>query len=753
MVLCSRCKKNMAVIFITKVENGKTENEGLCFSCAKELGLKDIDQIAKNMGMSMEELAEMEESMNESIQEMPEEALAGMMNEQAIGNIFNMLSKNNETPDSTHNAPEGDTKDEKKKKSKKKRVLDSYGTNLTAKAREGKVDRVIGRDAEITRCIEILNRRSKNNPCLIGDPGVGKTAIAEGLAVRIAEKSVPAKLMDKEIYLLDFTAIVAGTQFRGQFEARLKSIIEEVRAQGNIILVIDELHNIVGAGEAEGAMNAANILKPALARGEIQVIGATTTNEYRKFIEKDAALERRFQTINVDEPDIEQTVEIIMGIKVYYENFHNVVISEHVARAAAVLSERYINDRFLPDKAIDVIDEAASRANLNNTQIAELAKTEGELAAVRAEIEAFNEAQSEDFEKASEMKSRECVLSDRVEKLKGEAKDTVLTVEDIAGVIERWTKIPARQITRENTGKLLELESTMKERVKGQDHVIEAVSAAIRRGRAGLSKKKRPVSFIFAGQTGVGKTETVLALAEAVFGSEDALIRLDMSEYMEKHTVSKIIGSPPGYVGYDDAGQLTEKVRRRPYSVILLDEIEKAHAEVFNILLQILDDGKITDSHGKQISFENTVIIMTTNAGSDYKGGSMGYTASENQASEQKAKNALKEIFRPEFLNRIDEILVFNTLTTDVLREILKKLIGEFAEKLGEKEIGFEISDDAVELLLQKGTEFKNGARPLRRVIQKELEDKVAYLIISEAVTAGGRIRVSEADGEIKIEY
>jgi len=509
----------------------------------------------------------------------------------------------------------------------------------------------------------------------------------------------------------------------------------------------------VGAGEAEGAMNAANILKPALARGEIQVIGATTTNEYRKFIEKDAALERRFQTINVDEPDIEQTVEIIMGIKVYYENFHNVVISEHVARAAAVLSERYINDRFLPDKAIDVIDEAASRANLNNTQIAELAKTEGELAAVRAEIEAFNEAQSEDFEKASEMKSRECVLSDRVEKLKGEAKDTVLTVEDIAGVIERWTKIPARQITRENTGKLLELESTMKERVKGQDHVIEAVSAAIRRGRAGLSKKKRPVSFIFAGQTGVGKTETVLALAEAVFGSEDALIRLDMSEYMEKHTVSKIIGSPPGYVGYDDAGQLTEKVRRRPYSVILLDEIEKAHAEVFNILLQILDDGKITDSHGKQISFENTVIIMTTNAGSDYKGGSMGYTASENQASEQKAKNALKEIFRPEFLNRIDEILVFNTLTTDVLREILKKLIGEFAEKLGEKEIGFEISDGAVELLLQKGTELKNGARPLRRVIQKELEDKVAYLIISEEVTAGGRIRVSEADGEIKIEY
>ena len=743
----------MAVIFITKVENGKTENEGLCFSCAKELGLKDIDQIAKNMGMSMEELAEMEESMNESIQEMPEEALAGMMNEQAIGNIFNMLSKNNETPDNTQNAPEGDTKDEKKKKSKKKRVLDSYGTNLTAKAREGKVDRVIGRDAEITRCIEILNRRSKNNPCLIGDPGVGKTAIAEGLAVRIAEKSVPAKLLDKEIYLLDFTAIVAGTQFRGQFEARLKSIIEEVRAQGNIILVIDELHNIVGAGEAEGAMNAANILKPALARGEIQIIGATTTNEYRKFIEKDAALERRFQTINVDEPDIEQTVEIIMGIKVYYENFHNVVISEHVARAAAVLSERYINDRFLPDKAIDVIDEAASRANLNNTQIAELAKTEGELAAVRAEIEAFNEAQSEDFEKASEMKSRECVLSERVEKLKDEAKDTVLTVEDIAGVIERWTKIPARQITRENTGKLLELESTMRERVKGQDHVIDAVSAAIRRGRAGLSKKKRPVSFIFAGQTGVGKTETVLALAEAVFGSEDALIRLDMSEYMEKHTVSKIIGSPPGYVGYDDAGQLTEKVRRRPYSVILLDEIEKAHAEVFNILLQILDDGKITDSHGKQISFENTVIIMTTNAGSDYKGGFMGYTWGENQASEQKAKNALKEIFRPEFLNRVDEILVFNTLTEDVLKEILKKLIGEFAEKLLEKEIGFEISDGAIDLLLQKGTELKNGARPLRRVIQKELEDKVAYLIISEEVTSGGKISVSEADGEIKIEY
>lgn len=746
MVLCTRCKKNVAVLFITKIEQGKTVNEGLCLSCAKELGITDVTQIAKSMGIPPEELPELEESMNEAMSMLSEQGDDDDNPENPLGNLMSIFGgKSKEKPsDDEEKSPK------KKKGDKKKKMLNSYAENLTQKARDGKVDRVIGRDAEITRCIEILNRRSKNNPCLIGEPGVGKTAIAEGLAVRITEGNVPAKLLDREIYLLDFTAIVAGTQFRGQFESRLKNIIEEVKTAGNIILVIDELHNIVGAGEAEGAMNAANILKPALARGEIQVIGATTTTEYRKFIEKDAALERRFQTISVEEPTIEQTVEIIMGIKEYYEEYHNVIISENVARSAAVLSERYINDRFLPDKAIDVIDEAASRANLQNVNIAELAKAEAELSSLRNEITELSEQPSEeDYSRLAELKTRECRLAERVSTLKEETKSTHLTTEDIAGVIERWTKIPARQISREHTGKLLELEDIMKKRVKGQDHAIDAVSAAIRRGRAGLSKKKRPVSFIFAGQTGVGKTETVLALAEAVFGSEDALIRLDMSEYMEKHAVSKIIGSPPGYLGYDDAGQLTEKVRRRPYSVILFDEIEKAHAEVLNILLQILDDGRITDSHGKHISFENTVIIMTTNAGSEYKGGSLGYTADNKTASEQKVNNALKEIFRPEFLNRVDETVVFNPLNTDILMEILKKLVSEFAEKLAEKEINFEITPDAMQVLLQKGTDLKNGARPLRRVIQKELEDKTAYLIISEEIKAKETLKASVSRGEI----
>ena len=752
MIMCARCNKNVAVMFVTKIENGEKKTEGLCLSCAKQLGL-DMGQLAGNIGIDPEEF----ENINEQVLQMMEgeDMEAAFETDGEGGNLFQDLlgflgGGNDSEKKETGKEEKEDKKTSKKENKKKKKILENFGTNLTDKARRGEVDRVIGRDAEITRVMEILNRRTKNNPCLIGEPGVGKTAIAEGLAARIAEGAVPEKLLDKEIFLLDFTAIVAGTQFRGQFEARLKSIIEEVKKQGNIILVIDELHNIVGAGDAEGAMSAANILKPSLARGEIQVIGATTTAEYRKHIEKDAALERRFQPILVEEPSVEETISIIAGIKSYYEDYHKVKISHEVIRAAATLSERYITDRFLPDKAIDVIDEAASRANLKNVYLTRLARLRAEFEAVqKAKEEAENAETVENYEIMAELKTKECQLSEKIRETEGNLSEVYLTVEDVARVIAGWTKIPVGQITKEETTRLLELEDTLKKRVKGQDEAVEAVARAMRRGRAGLSKVQRPVSFIFSGSTGIGKTELARALSEAMFDTEEALIRIDMSEYMEKHAVSKLIGSPPGYVGYDDAGQLTEKIRRRPYSVILLDEVEKAHADVLNLFLQILDDGRITDSHGKTVSFANTVIIMTSNAGSDYKGAAPGYTSEPEKAAMEKTEKALRSFFRPEFLNRIDEIILFKPLEKDVLMEILEKMLSEFAEMLQNREISFSITEEAKELLLEKGIDLKNGARPLRRALSKHLEDKAALLLISGEMQSGNTFSVNAVDGEL----
>lgn len=723
MVMCARCKKNMAVVFVTRVENGKTKSEGLCLKCARELGV-DLSKSMEAMGVSPEEIDKFEEQMAE-IMAMPENGDYDLDDDDydnPVKSFFKLMG------------PDGEEKPKKDKKGgKKRRLLDSYGTNLTKKAAAGEVDAVIGRDNEITRCIEILNRRTKNNPCLIGEPGVGKTAIAEGLAMRIAAGTVPEKLLNYEVYLLDFTSIVAGTQFRGQFESRLKGILDEVKKAGNIILVIDELHNIVGAGESDGAMSAANILKPALARGEIRVIGATTTTEYRKYIEKDSALERRFGPILIEEPTVEEAIDIIRGIKGYYEDYHKVSIPDSVVSAAVKLSERYITDRFLPDKAIDVIDEAASKANLKNTALIKLAKLQCEMNEVSDSLDKLQEApeNDENFREAAELRTKRCRISEDIKKLEAEKKDVCITEDDVAFVIERWTKIPAAKISMDENKRLLELPQTLRKRVKGQDNAIDAVSAAILRSRVRLEKKRRPVSFIFTGSTGVGKTELVLSLAEAVFGSEEALIRLDMSEYMEKHSAAKIIGSPPGYVGYDDAGQLTEKVRRKPYSIILFDEIEKAHADVANILLQILDDGKITDSHGKSVDFSNTMIVMTSNAGSDFKGNAPGFTRDDRMASADKVTAALREQFRPEFLNRIDEIITFNPLNHDVLLEILGKMLSEFSEMLLRRDIKFKISDEAREFILKRGTDIKNGARPLRRAIQKELEDKAARMIVT----------------------
>ena len=631
--------------------------------------------------------------------------------------------------------------------------MDSFGTNLTAKAREQLIDRIIGRDSEISRVVQILNRRSKNNPVLLGEPGVGKTAIAEGLAVRIVEKQVPPKLFHKEVYLLDFTAIVAGTQFRGQFEARLKKIIEEAKELGNIILVIDELHNIVGAGDAEGAMSAANILKPALARGDIQIIGATTLNEYRKHIEKDTALERRFQPVMVDEPSVEDSISILKGIRDYYENFHRVKISDEVIRQAVLLSERYITDRFLPDKAIDVIDEAGSKANLNNRDLLRLSQMKEQLQKVQLEKDsAISSDSTENYQRAAELKSQECVLIDQINQLDTAELDKPLTVEDVAAVIEDWTKIPVKSITEEESAKLLDLENRIHRRVIGQNEAVDLISQAIRRNRARLSKKRRPVSFVFVGPTGVGKTELAKTLAQVLFDNEDAMIRVDMSEYMEKHTVSKLIGAPPGYVGYDEAGQLTEKVRRKPYSIILLDEIEKAHQDVFNILLQILDDGRVADSHGRIVNFENTIIIMTSNAGSDLKSSSYGFNKTQDESMKNKVQSAMREIFRPEFLNRIDEVVIFNQLTEDELSKIVDLMILDLAEELMNRDIIFTMTAEAKALVLQQGYDPQYGARPLRRTIEKLIQNPIAEMVLRGDVPRHSKLLATAADGKIAIE-
>ncbi len=762
MRMCSICKENFAVVFMTKIIDGKHIQEGLCLACARKQGVQPINQILEQSGMTEEDI----ESLNKQVGSMFDNIDFNDLNIEQLPNdkpsqsnpFFNFInkafSKNEEGQDSEKEQPKEfqedkenknstKTKTQEKKSVKKKKYLDMYGSNLTEMAKENKIDKVIGRHREIDRVVQILNRRTKNNPVLIGEPGVGKTAIAEGLAVRIAERQVPAKLFNAEVYMLDLTGIVAGTQFRGQFESRMKGIIDEAKALGNIILVIDELHNIMGAGEAEGAMNAANILKPALSRGEIQVIGATTLNEYRKHIEKDTALERRFQPVLVDEPSVEETIEILKGIKHYYEDYHKVKIPDDVVESAARLAERHITDRFLPDKAIDVIDEAGSRANLKNVGLVELAALKEELKRVQEDKESAISADSiEDYQKAADLKVRECKLLEQIKEIEDKNKDVEITIDDIAFVIESWTKIPVQRLTELEAEKLLNLEERLHRRVIGQDKAVTSISKAIRRSRAGFKKKKKPSSFIFIGPTGVGKTELVRTLACELFGSEDALIRLDMSEYMEKHTVSKLIGAPPGYVGYDDAGQLTEKVRRKPYSVILMDEIEKAHPDVFNMMLQILEDGRLTDSHGRVVSFENTILIMTSNAGTSMNSNGIGFTNDGYKALEVKVRSVLKETFRPEFLNRIDEIIVFTELSKPELKQIVELMLNEVREDVEDKRMSVSISEAVIDYILEKGYDVKYGARPLRRTIQRLIEDELSEAYLMGKYKSGSRIEV-----------
>ena len=781
-MLCARCKKNMAVVFVTRMEpDGKQVNEGYCLSCAKELNIAPLDNMLKGLGITAEEFDNMNSETLEMMRGMmengedfdPSQMLGEIMGEEDFDDsedggavkksplsfLSNMFDGSKPQNPKEGNAPEKATKTDKKEKSKNKRkFLDMYGTNLTAKAKRGDIDRVVGREVEMNRVTQILNRRTKNNPVLIGEPGVGKTAIAEGLALRIAEGNVPAKLLGYEIYLLDMAAMVAGTQFRGQFESRLKSLITEVKALGNIILVIDEVHVLTKAGDAEGAMNAGNILKPALSRGEIQIIGATTLEEYRKHIEKDSALERRFQSVIVEEPSVEETIEILKGIKGYYEDYHKVKITDDIIRCATILSKRYITDRFLPDKAIDVIDEAASKANLDNTALVEIAKLKAELSDVKTaqeEIETAPEGENADtttnYEKIAELKSRECQLEAQIGELEKSLNDIYLTSDDLAAVIESWTKIPVKNITEFETNRLVNLEERLHKNLIGQNEAVSAVSRGIRRKRAGFSLKRRPASFIFVGPTGVGKTELVKQIAREVFDTEDALIRFDMSEFMEKHTASRLVGSPPGYVGYDDAGQLTEKVRRHPYSVILFDEIEKAHPDVFNILLQILDDGRITDSHGKTVSFEDCIIVMTSNAGSETLGGVAGFGASNNASNKLKAEKALKQIFRPEFLNRIDEIIVFDELSSDDLLKICDLFLAELIKGLEEKGIRLSVTDSAKARICKDGYSSQYGARPMRRYIERNIEDALARMFIGGKIASGSNLLVDETDGFLTV--
>ena len=743
--LCSRCHKNVAVIFIIKLEGGETKNEGLCLKCARELGIKPIDDMMKKMGISDEDLDNLTNEMRSAFG--GAEGMEGLLaqpdgggDEQDDGRTatFPFLSQLfGGGPAAGGSGPSGEpSKGEKSaangkgERPPKRKFLENYCISLTKKAQAGQLDRLIGRDRELERVIQILNRRQKNNPCLIGEPGVGKTAIAEGLAMKIAKGDVPYKLQDKEVYLLDLTALVAGTQFRGQFESRMKGLIEEIRKLGNIILVIDEVHNIVGAGDAEGSMNAANILKPALSRGELQVIGATTLNEYRKHIEKDTALERRFQPVVVEEPSLEDSVRIIEGIAPYYEAYHQVSVSPEMCRLAVTMSERYITDRYLPDKAIDLLDEACSNVNLKNRTLARRAEIDKELADLAKEKEVMMAADTEEaYARLANIRSQELRLAAEQQQLEGQSVPA-LTAEHLANVIELWTNIPASQIREQEYQRLSRLEERLKAHIIGQDEAVQAVSAAIRRGRVGISPKRKPVSFIFVGSTGVGKTELVKQLAQDLFNVPEALIRLDMSEFMEKYAVSRIIGSPPGYVGYDEAGQLTEKIRRKPYSVVLFDEIEKAHPDVLNILLQILDDGHITDAHGRKVNFENTVIVMTSNAGSNSKVGSVGFNRTADEQGKERAMKALQEFLRPEFLNRVDEVVYFHQLTEENFRAIAALMLGELRDSLAEKGLTLSWEDSLLDYLVKKSYSAAYGARNLRRLIQKELEDAIAARII-----------------------
>lgn len=776
-MLCSDCKKNTAVIFVNKKNNkGEITREGYCYSCAKKHGLNPLNTFSNTSNLSDEDISNMTNQLNEmfkdlstnlSIQGINPEDIASLSTENSddtnisndsssensdestpmgfavpLGSIFSgMFGKKND--DGTDDSSSNKNVKTEVKLNKKRKTLNMYGTNLTDKAKNNQIDTVVGRDKEIARVIQILNRRTKNNPCLIGEPGVGKTAIAQGLAVRIALGQVPAKLLKKEVYLLDMTAVIAGTQFRGQFEARMKAIIDECKLAGNIILVIDEIHNIVGAGDADHSMNAANILKPSLADGTIQLIGTTTLTEYRKYIEKDTALERRFQPVIVEEPSVSDTIEILKGIKIYYENYHKVKISDDVIKNIVVMSERYIHDRFLPDKAIDILDEACSRINLDNKELYELEVLKNKLSEIQSQKEEAAEADStDDYKKAAELKMQECALNDQIKAIESKMKPQELTNEDIAKVIENWTKIPVQKITEEETQKLLNLESNLHKRVIGQNEAVAAVARAIRRNRAGLKSTKRPPSFIFVGPTGVGKTELAKSLAFEMFGNEDSIIRIDMSEYMESNSTAKLIGAPPGYVGYDDAGQLTEKVKRHPYSIVLLDEIEKAHADVFNILLQVLDDGRLTDSQGNTINFENTIIIMTSNVGSNQNINSIGF-GSTSEIKKNKILDSLKETFRPEFLNRVDEIVVFDSLNTDELHKIVDLMIDDTQKVLNDRNIKMYVSNEAKDYILSKGTDIKYGARPLRRAVQRYIEDELSDMILKSELKNGQNVYIN----------
>ena len=769
--LCSRCKKNIAVVFITRQENGQNVNEGLCLKCAKNLGLPQVDEMMRRMGITDEDLDNISNEMMgafggaENLEGLTDADDPDADNEDEDGKTatFPFLSRffgGNPAANDAQNGNEAEQtqsprSNKKVEKGSKHKFLDSYCINLSQRARDGKLDAVVGREEEIERVIQILNRRQKNNPCLIGEPGVGKTAVAEGLAVRINEGRIPFKMRNKEVHLLDLTALVAGTQFRGQFESRMKGLIDEVKRIGNIILVIDEVHNIVGTGDSEGSMNAANILKPALARGDIQVIGATTLKEYRKYIEKDAALERRFQPVYIGEPSVAETTEILKGIRSYYETFHGVTVSDEMCRRAAEMSERYITDRFLPDKAIDLIDEACSRLNLDSPQLSEIPELQNELERLQAQLDELTQSsaraeEEETYAKIATCRSRILQVEAQLHELLTKPAPQV-DEQLLAEVIEIWTGIPASKVAAQESARLRDMESRLKSHVIGQDEAVDAVCASIRRNRAGISPKRKPASFLFVGPTGVGKTELVKQLALDLFDSPDALVRLDMSEYMEKHTVSRLIGSPPGYVGYDEAGQLTEKIRRRPYSVVLFDEIEKAHPDVLNSLLQILDDGRLTDAQGRVVSFENTVIVMTSNAGSQSNNTPAGFGRTVSQMSKDRVMKALEEIMRPEFLNRIDEIIAFNQLSEDNFRHIAEIMLGELRTTLADKDIRLTWDDSLLGLLTEKSYSVKYGARNLRRLIEKEIENPLANAIVTGDKPLMGA-HLSAEDGKVKLD-
>lgn len=756
-MLCSRCKKRQVVVFISTIQGNDKRDEGLCLICAKELSVPQVNDYLEKMGISDEDL---EESYKMIFGDVDEESDtdSGADDDFTPGGAGTMMpffkrfaaNKDSQTESEKQDVKD-DKKHNKKKEEKKRKFLDTYCTNLTAKAKKGEIDRIIGREKEIYRVMQILSRRTKNNPCIIGEPGVGKTAIAEGIAQKLADGDVPFRLQGKELYMLDLTSLVAGTQFRGQFEGRLKALIEEIKTAGNIILFIDEVHNLVGTGDSEGTMNAANILKPALSRGEVQVIGATTFNEYRKYIEKDSALERRFQPVTANEPSIEDTIELLKGIKEYYEEYHKLYVSDDILKSCAVLSERYITDRYLPDKAIDLLDEAAACASINSKELTEYEQLKKKNKALETEENNLSaETENKDYQRIAEIKTELAKNTARIDELEPMIKEVHVTENDVCKVIELWTGIPASKLLETEFKRIANLETVLKSKVVGQDEACELVAAAIKRTRVQLSARRRPASFIFVGPTGVGKTELVKVLANELFNTVDPLIRLDMSEFMEKHSVSRIIGSPPGYVGYDEAGQLTEKVRRKPYSVILFDEIEKAHPDVMNILLQILDEGKVTDAHGRTVSFENTVIAMTSNAGSSFNTSGLGFAKSEADISKDKAMKALGEFLRPEFLSRVDEVVVFKPLTLDAYKGIAGLMIGEMKEPLLEKNITLNVSDEAYELVAKKASGGKFGGRDVRKVVRKDIEDKVANIIV-EADGNISQIDVDADGDEIKV--